>query len=111
MLIGFELRQTLHEEGLGLGQVAAKSHHLRVVDDRIGREHLVELVPVLAIDRVAIGDHEILNLLAVRQILQGHGHCWTLMAASAWRPRHRPGQDANLAHGGRLPKDRHLVLA
>src|ERR1700722_510091 len=74
MLIGGQLCKTLDEEHLGLGKIAAKADHLGVIDDRIRREHLVELIPVLAVDRVAVRDHQVLNFLPIGQLLQSHRH-------------------------------------
>ena len=62
-------RHRLGEEFLDRGQVPLGTPHRRVVNVGVGREHVVEQIPVLAVDGMRVVDEQILDLQAIGNFL------------------------------------------
>ncbi len=68
-----------------------RAAHRRVVDEGVGREDVVELVPTPEVDRVAVRDQQVLDLQAVGDLLEAaHGQS---MADPPRSPGAPPGRE------------------
>src|SRR3546814_17300978 len=66
--------QALLEERLDLWELTFHADHFGIINDRTRREHMIQGVEVLIIDRITISDEQILNFKPIRHFLQGQGH-------------------------------------